>query len=129
MIFSILLTVAFVVMSLYALAFMGGRRLGKLLLVFYAVAVFIVWHPEASTKIANFTGIGRGVDFGLMLVSVLSLNLIIFLIHHVHQLHRQLTLLARSIALGQAITARSALPSTPTAPAEGECTDLKAGAE
>ena len=103
MIFSILLTMAFAFMALYTLAFLSDRILGKMLLLLYAGAVFVLWEPDISTTIANLIGIGRGVDLGLMLFSVISLNLIIFLIHHVHQLHKQITLLTRSIAINDAI--------------------------
>jgi hypothetical protein len=105
MIFSISLTIAFAFMALYTLAFLNDQILGKMLLLLYAGAVFLLWEPDISTTIANLIGIGRGVDFGLMLVSVISLNLIIFLIHHVHQLHKQITLLTRSIAIGDALRA------------------------
>ena len=92
-------------MSLYTLAFLSGRLLGKMLLILYVGAILVLWAPDLSNKIANLTGIGRGVDFGLMLVSVISLNLIIFLIHHVHQLHKQITLLTRSMAITEAVRA------------------------
>jgi small membrane protein len=103
-IFSILLTLAFIFLGLYTLAFLSNRLLGRLLLVLYAGALFVLWQPDASTRIANIIGIGRGVDFGLMLVSVISLNLIVFLIHHVHQLHKQITLITRHLAIRDAIT-------------------------
>lgn len=103
MIFSIVLTIAFAFMALYTLAFLSDRLLGKMLILLYAGAVFVLWEPDISTTIANLIGIGRGVDLGLMLVSVISLNLIIFLIHHVHQLHKQITLLTRSMAIGDAL--------------------------
>jgi hypothetical protein len=105
MIFSISLTIAFAFMALYTLAFLSDRILGKMLLLLYSGAVFVLWEPDVSTTIANLIGIGRGVDFGLMLVSVISLNLIIFLIHHVHQIHKQITLLTRSIAISDALQA------------------------
>lgn len=105
MIFASILTIAFIFMSLYTFAFMRDRLLGKLLLVLYAGAIFIVWVPDSSMTIAHLMGIGRGVDLGLMLISVISLNLILFLVHHVHQLHRQITLITRHIAIQDAINA------------------------
>ncbi len=103
MIFSLALTIAFALLSLYTFVFFRGRMLGKSLLVLYAGAVVCLWLPDASTRLANLIGIGRGVDFGLMLFSVVSLNLTVFLIHHVHQLHRDVTLLARRFAISQAL--------------------------
>lgn len=120
MIFSILLTIAFIFMSLYTLAFLSSRLLGRMLLLLYAGAILVLWAPDLSNQIANFTGIGRGVDFGLMLVSVISLNLIIFLIHHVHQLHKQITLLTRSMAINEALRANRSCRNATLDPYESE---------
>lgn len=101
MIFSLVLTAAFALLGLYTIVFFRGRLLGKSLLALYAGATICLWIPDASTWLANLIGIGRGVDFGLMLFSVISLNLTVFLIHHVHQLHRDVTLLARRFAIAE----------------------------
>jgi hypothetical protein len=89
-----------------------------MLLLLYAGAIFVIWKQDTSTEIANLIGIGRGVDFGLMLASVISLNLIIFLTHHVHQLHKQVTLLTRRIAINEALHKNQSISSTSRASSE-----------
>lgn len=99
MMMSVLLTLIFLVMAAYTFIFISARRLGWLLLALYAGAIFVVWWPDTTTVIAHALGIGRGVDLVLILVSVVIVNVILFLVRHIYFMHQQITRLARHIAI------------------------------
>ena len=63
--------------------------------------LYFVWVPSHSTLIAEFAGIGRGVD--LVLYTWVCINLIVLLNLHLklRTQHELITALARSIALAQ----------------------------
>ena len=72
--------------------------------------LYFVWWPEASTRLAQLVGIGRGVD--LILYTWVCISLLILLNLHL-KLRTQLeliTVLTRTIALANA---KSASPSPP----------------
>ena len=102
MMLSVLLTLVFALMAVYTFIFFSARLLGWLLLASYIVAVFIVWWPDTTTALAQMLGIGRGVDLVLILVSVVIVNVIMFVIRHMYFMHQQITRLARHIAIQEA---------------------------
>ena len=73
-------------------------RLGVLAVV--ALGGFFVWVPEATNRVAETFGVGRGADLILYVWVVITLALIVILFLKVTQLSRKLTHLARAIALG-----------------------------
>lgn len=99
MIFSIFLTAVFLFMAVYSFVFLQPRALRLLLTVVYLVSIYFVWHPNATTALANVFGIGRGLDFFLILLSVAIVNALLLLARHMNAQHRAITQLARFIAL------------------------------
>jgi hypothetical protein len=67
-----------------------------------ATGIYLVWFPDQSTRLAELTGIGRGVD--LIIYTWVAISLIVLLNLHL-KLRAQLeliTVLARKIALANA---------------------------
>lgn len=102
MIFSIFLSAVFLFMAVYSFVFIPRHDLKVLLTLAYLAGMFFVWHPETTNDIANFFGIGRGLDFFLILLSVAIVNALVLLVRHMNAQHRALTQLARHIALQEA---------------------------
>lgn len=102
MIFSILLTAVFLFMAVYSFAFIRPNAVRFLLCVAYIVGVYFVWNPEITSTIAHFFGIGRGLDFFLILLLVAIINALVLLARHLNSQHRAITNLARYIALQNA---------------------------
>lgn len=109
MIFAAILTVVFVFMAFYSVVFVRRAAVKYALLLTYGAAIFFVWSPEATTVIANLFGIGRGVDFVLLLLSVAIANGTFFVVRHLNVQHQSITKLTRHIAM------RDAHPGTPVA--------------
>lgn len=102
MIFSIFLTAVFLFMAVYSFVFLQPRALRVLLAVAYIAGTYFVWDPEATTAIAHLFGIGRGLDFFLILLSVALVNALLLLARHVNAQHRAITKLTRFIAMQNA---------------------------
>lgn len=110
--FSALLGVVF----LYAWSeYRRSPAVAALSLITALAGLYFVWVPAHSTRLAEFVGIGRGVD--LILYTWVGISLIVILNLHL-KLRTQLemiTLLARAIALtGARAPQAEALPSTPS---------------
>lgn len=104
MIITLLLTLVFVFMASYNVVFIKNSAVRVVLVATYALAIFFVWSPATSTAIANFFGIGRGLDFFLILLSVTIVNAMVVIARHLHSQHQSITKLARYIALRDAVT-------------------------
>ncbi|MFJ3461997.1 DUF2304 family protein [Achromobacter spanius] len=102
MIFSILLTVVFLFMAVYSFAFIRPTWVCILLCLGYLVGIYFVWNPEITSRIAHFFGIGRGLDFFIILLLVAVINALILLARHINTQHRAVTNLARYVALQNA---------------------------
>lgn len=102
MIVTLILTVIFVFMALYSVLFVQRAILRYFLLLSYIAAILFVWNPNITTKIANIFGMGRGLDFILVLFSVAIINGMFFIIKHLNSLHQSITKLARHIAIRDA---------------------------
>jgi small membrane protein len=103
MIAQVLLTVCCIGFMLYGLGQLRETRLGGYSIVGPAcAALWFVWHPDDSTRLASLVGIGRGADLLFYLWFVVSAALILVL--HVKLGHqgRQIVKLARHIALAEA---------------------------
>jgi hypothetical protein len=120
-IFSILLTLILSGLIVYALL---QKRdfpvVGRALPLVAAVGIYVAWFPDRTSSLAHWVGIGRGVD--LMLYVWLLASGLLFLVLHLKFVtqQRQLTELARYVAITNAqvpaVTSASAAPE-PVAPA------------
>lgn len=102
MIFEIFLSAVFLFMAVYSLVFLQPRALRMALAVVYLTSIYFVWQPEATTDIAHLFGIGRGLDFFLILLSVAIVNALLLLARHMNAQHRAITKLARYVAIQSA---------------------------
>ncbi len=102
MIFSILLTAVFLFMAVYSFAFIRPTWVCMLLCLSYLIGIYFVWNPEITSEIAHFFGIGRGLDFFIILLLVAIINALILLARHLNSQHRAITNLARYVALQNA---------------------------
>lgn len=102
MILTTLLTMVFVFMTFYSVIFVRRAAVRYVLLVAYVAAIFFVWNPNETTIIANYFGIGRGLDFVLVLFSVAIVNGTFFIVKHLNSQHQSITKLTRHIAIRDA---------------------------
>ena len=102
MILALLLTIIFVFMSVYSIAFVQRSSIRYLLCFTYILAIFFVWHPNSTTTIAKYFGIGRGLDLIEVLFSVAIINGLLFVIKHLIAQHHKITLLSRYLAIRDA---------------------------
>ena len=63
------------------------------------VAIYFVIFPEQTNSVANYLGVGRGADLLLYLWFAISSLMIFFVFVRLRTNHRELTRLARSIAI------------------------------
>ena len=87
------------VAALVAIQRTTSRLLRAAVLSVVGLGAFFVWVPEATNRIAEMFGVGRGADLILYTWVVITLALIVFLYLKVARLSRRLTLLARAVAL------------------------------
>ncbi|KKU74086.1 MAG: hypothetical protein UX98_C0001G0016 [Parcubacteria group bacterium GW2011_GWA2_47_26] len=67
--------------------------------VFWAIAVLLVWNPNITNLAANFLGVGRGAD-AVFYVAIAALFYTIFRLYgKLENLEHQLSELAKKIAL------------------------------
>jgi hypothetical protein len=102
MILAVLLTVVFVFMAFYSVVFVRRIAIRYVILLAYSVSIVLVWNPGATTIIANYFGMGRGLDFVFVLFSVAIVNGLFFMTKHLNAQHQSITKLARHIALKDA---------------------------
>ncbi len=99
MIFSLFLTIVFIFMALYSVVFTRTTVIRFTLLLIYIIAIFFVWNPDTTTVVANFFGIGRGLDFILILFMITIMNGMFFIIKNSQNQSQDITKLARYIAI------------------------------
>ena len=102
MILAFFLTLLFVFMVFYCAVSVQRTSTRYILFAVYGLAIFFVWNPNQTTQIANGFGIGRGLDFVLIIFSVAILNAIFFIVRHLNFQHELIVSLARHIALQSA---------------------------
>lgn len=102
MILASLLTVVFIFMAFYSAIFVRRSAVRYALFFGYIVSVFFLWNPDDTTIIANYFGIGRGLDFLLVLFLVAVVNGIFFIVKHLNSQHQSITKLTRHIAICEA---------------------------
>ena len=104
----LVLTAGLAVLWVYALVQRVAPRSVRLgTAVAVALGVYFVWFPEQTTLLANRLGVGRGTDLLIYVWILLSFAIGLNLSFKVRALRREITDLARAIAL--------ATPSTPGA--------------
>jgi hypothetical protein len=80
------------------------RAWKKLIMVaLAAVAVTSILYPQLTTTVANFVGVGRGTDLVLYLLVAVFLYVTLGFYLRFRDLERQLTVLARRLAIDEAI--------------------------
>jgi hypothetical protein len=102
MIFSLLLTWFLLGLIIYAMLQKKQFPLvGRMLPVVSSLGIYVAWFPEQTSRWAHWVGIGRGVD--LMLYVWILASMLLFLVLHLKIVaqNRQLTDLARAIAISQ----------------------------
>lgn len=77
-----------------------SRRLSRfLVLALAALGVIFVLHPELTSRIAHFLGVGRGVDLMLYIFLVATVYALLQLYARVRTLDWQVTQLTRALAI------------------------------
>ena len=102
MMISLFLTAIFLFMFFIIKNLIKGIVITSIVAVILIIATILIWFPSLSTSVANFFGIGRGVDFILILLSVFLANGFLLLIAYLLRLRASLTAMARHIALSEA---------------------------
>lgn len=80
-----------------------SRIVRALMLTVIGVGVTFVWVPEATNRIAEALGVGRGADLMLYLWVVITLGVILLLYLKIIRMGRQITELARALALSHPV--------------------------
>jgi len=88
---------------------------GALSIVAGLAGLYFVWMPSHSTLVAEFVGIGRGVDLILYLWVCISLTVMLNLHLKLRAQQETITKLARSIATANVVEAAQATPAAVTA--------------
>lgn len=113
MIFSVLLSIFLLGLIVYALLQKGQFPVvGRALPVVATFGIYVAWFPEQTSKWAHLVGIGRGVD--LMLYVWILASGLLFLVLHLKLVaqQRQLTELARYVAIASAQLPRRVEPAS-----------------
>jgi hypothetical protein len=117
-IFSLLLCAVLV----YAWAeYRRSPAIASISVVVSLAGLLFVWFPSLSTQVAEFVGIGRGVDLILYLWVCISLILLLNLHLKLRTQEERITKLARAVAIAHAVvpsataTALSEVPGRQTA--------------
>jgi len=91
-----------VAITLSILRFRDGKMsLGMLIAWFliWLIVIFIAIFPNSTNYLASMTGIGRGLDFALILGLLLSFYLIFKMYNKIENIEEELTDLVRELAL------------------------------
>jgi hypothetical protein len=99
----ILAALGLLVVLLRSRASAQSRAWKKLILVaLVAVAIASILRPEMTTRVAHVFGVGRGTDFVLYLLTAVFLYVVTGFYLKFRDVERQLTILARRVALDEA---------------------------
>lgn len=74
-----------------------------IMLALAAVAVISILYPQLTTKVAHLVGVGRGTDLLLYLLVAVFLYVTVGFYLRFRDLERQLTVMARRIAIDEAV--------------------------
>ena len=67
--------------------------------IFWGCAGLLVVFPNATQRVANFVGIGRGVDLVIYLALLILFSALFYLIVRVERIERDITKIVREMAL------------------------------
>jgi len=96
----IFLTLALVLVLAYALFQRYHTKIvTAMIALVVSTGVVLIWFPNLATQLANLVGVGRGADLVFYAWVVLSILLAVNVHAHFHNIERQITLLARHMAL------------------------------
>lgn len=100
---ALLLSILFFVMIQHH----SGRVLRRTVAIAVLIGITFIWMPELSNQFAHRVGIGRGADLVIYVWIVLSMLGLASLYITFNRQERQITQLARALALQQARPAKS----------------------
>jgi hypothetical protein len=96
----LILIAAIAGIGVLALWSLRSRRLSRFVVLALAAAgVIFVLRPDASTRIAHFLGVGRGVDLMLYIFLIATVYALMQLYARVRTLDWQITQLSRALAI------------------------------
>lgn len=107
-----LLTAIFAFMMLYSIIFVRRLLARAAMIIFYLAGIFFLWKPDETNVIANWFGIGRGLDLFIVCFSVAVIHALLFIVRHIHHQHKSLTRLTRHMAISEAMSVRSERAAT-----------------
>ena len=100
----IAVTMGVLVLLLQRRAAARTRAWKKLIMLALAVAAVIsILYPQLTTKVANLVGVGRGTDLLLYLLVAVFLYVTVGFYLRFRDLERQLTVMARRLAIDEAL--------------------------
>lgn len=103
MIVQVLLTSFFIVLFIYGIASSTRSKLIARSLASLSLAlVYFTWVPEHANSVAHILGVGRGADLLLYMWFPVSSFMLLLMNLKTNRLHRELTEIARAIALANA---------------------------
>lgn len=100
----LILTAGLAVLLAYTFVQRSAPRVVKpLMVVILGVGVYFVWFPDQTTLLAGWMGVGRGTDLLMYLWILATLGVALNLSFKIRSTRREITELARAVAL---LTAR-----------------------
>lgn len=103
MIFKTYLSIIFLFLAIYSYVYFSSFIIRIVCFAGYAGTILLVWNPDLSTNIAAAFGIGRGLDFFLILLSITLLNGLLIVMTYLSKQHQYITRLVRINAIENAI--------------------------
>jgi small membrane protein len=120
-VFLIAATLGLVVLLLQRRAAARTRAWKRLILVALAgAAVISILNPDLTTRVANFVGVGRGTDLLLYLLVAVFLYVVVGFYLKFRDVERQLTVLARRLAIDEAIQRRQGIRVADASPTSAD---------
>ncbi len=120
-VFLIAATLGLVVVLLQRRGTARTRAWKRLIMVALAAAAVVsILYPGLTTRVANFVGVGRGTDLLLYLLVAVFLYVVVGFYLKFRDVERQLTVLARRLAIDEATQREQGLrvPAAPPASAD-----------
>jgi hypothetical protein len=112
------LLLSFLLCAILLYAFAERRRspvVSALAFTAAAAGLYFVWAPAHATALAEFAGVGRGVDLIIYIWVVISLLVLLNLHLKLRMQTEALTGIARAIAIGEALRAGAQESEPPAA--------------
>lgn len=84
-----------------------------ILVALVLVAIASILRPELTTRVANLVGVGRGADLLLYVLTAVFLYVVVGFYLKFRDVERQVTVLARRLALDEARLRQEGVPMQP----------------